>query len=75
MNTSQRTLFDLDLVWLCMYGIHFPTDPMMDRFLSSVCVCACAVVDRVSSWGSQYRRGCYDGRDGITKVMAKRVYD
>ena len=28
--------FDLGLVWLCMYGIQFPTDPMMDHFLSSV---------------------------------------
>ena len=36
MNTSQRTLFDLGLVWLCMYGIQFPTDPMKDHFLSSV---------------------------------------
>ena len=34
--TSQRTLFDLGLVWLCMYGIQFPTDPMKDHFLSSV---------------------------------------
>ena len=36
MITSQGILFDLDLVWLCMYGIQFPTDPMMDHFLSSV---------------------------------------
>ena len=36
MNTSQRALFDLGLVWLCMYGIQVPTDPMMDHFLSSV---------------------------------------
>ena len=26
----------LGLVWLCMYGIQFPTDPMKDQFLSSV---------------------------------------
>ena len=42
MNTSQRALFDLGLVWLCMYGIQVPTDPMMDHCLSSererVCV-------------------------------------
>ena len=25
-----------------MYGIQFPTDPMMDHFLSSVSVCVCA---------------------------------
>ena len=30
----------LGLVWLCMYGIQFPTDPMKDQFLSSVCTCA-----------------------------------
>ena len=28
----------LGLVWLRMYGIQFPTDPMKDQFLSSVCV-------------------------------------
>ena len=26
----------IGLVWLCMYGIQFPTDPMKDQFLSSV---------------------------------------
>ena len=36
--TSKRTLWYLELVWFCMYGIQFPTDPMMDQFLSSVCL-------------------------------------
>ena len=27
-----------------MDGIQFPTDPMMDQFLSSVCVCVCRCV-------------------------------
>ena len=27
-----------------MHGIQFPTDPMMDHFLSSVCVCVCVSV-------------------------------
>ena len=30
MNTSLRTLFVPGLVWFCIYGIHFPTDPMKD---------------------------------------------
>ena len=34
--TSKRTLYYLGLVWFCMHGIQFPTDPMMDHFLSSV---------------------------------------
>ena len=34
--TSKRTLWYLELIWFCMYGIQFPTDPMMDQFLSSV---------------------------------------
>ena len=34
--TSKRTLYYLRLVWFCMHGIQFPTDPMMDHFLSSV---------------------------------------
>ena len=38
MITSKRTPWYLGLVWFCMHGIQFPTDPMMDQFLSSVCV-------------------------------------
>ena len=38
--TSQRTPWYLGLVWFCMHGIQFPTDPMMDHLLSRVCVCA-----------------------------------
>ena len=34
-----------------MYGIQFPTDPMMDHFLSSVCVCVCAHVLRLGLCG------------------------
>ena len=30
------THFVLGLVWFCMYGIQFPTDPLKDHFLSSV---------------------------------------
>ena len=37
MITSKRTPRYLRLVWLCLHGIQFPTDPMMDQFLSSVC--------------------------------------
>ena len=41
----RRGLFrNLGLIWLCMYGIQFPTDPMMDHFLSSVCVCVWGVL-------------------------------
>ena len=36
MITSKRTPWYLRLVWLCLHGIQFPTDPMMDHFLSSV---------------------------------------
>ena len=36
MITSKRTPWYLRLVWLCLHGIQFPTDPMMDQFLSSV---------------------------------------
>ena len=36
MLTSKRTLLYLRLVWLCLHGIQFPTDPMKDNFLSSV---------------------------------------
>ena len=36
MLTSKRTPWYLRLVWLCLHGIQFPTDPMMDHFLSSV---------------------------------------
>ena len=39
MNTSLRTPLFLGLVWFCMYGTQFPTDPMKDQFLFSVCVC------------------------------------
>ena len=39
MLTSKRTPWYLGLVWFCMHGIQFPTDPMKDHFLSSlVCV-------------------------------------
>ena len=31
MITSKRTPWYLGLAWFCMYGIQFPTDPMMDR--------------------------------------------
>ena len=36
MITSKRTPKYLRLVWFCSLGIQFPTDPMMDQFLSSV---------------------------------------
>ena len=38
MLTSKRTPWYLRLVWLCLHGIQFPTDPMKDQFSSILCV-------------------------------------
>ena len=49
----RRGLFKyLRLVWFCMHGIQFPTDPMMDHFLSSVCVCVLYVLNTSMDQGS-----------------------
>ena len=69
MITSQKTLFDLGLVWFCMYGIQFPTDPMMDHFLSSVCVRPAGLYSGTqtrSTWWTSWLLSTSCGRLSIT---------
>ena len=74
MITSQRTPWYLGLVWLSLHGIQFPTDPMKDQFLSSVCVCVSSLLTAKNEIQFTANNGQVASR-ADRKPVRSRVFD